>query len=418
MKGNKRKTISTILIVGICIIIMLFSDPAKISASGKYIKTDVFIKKLITELKLNEYTGSGDPYITAAKTAGIIKDGDSVEPSAHITRTDAAVFLNRADEYLHGDTVKLQLLTTVLEKRISDLNKISEGKKEAVAKVYAKGIIKGYSNGYYKQNREFRGSKYISEETARNYIDLVVNQEKRAKLSPDGLLIRTANLPKNASSYEYILECYPNKFYERKFEFMFSEQYKAGKRNPGFEIYPTDIKKSTFKTWNDEWQFSYEMDKYLYDWAYKAETYLNYLFNVDYRTVDDKWIDGLASCYVKSNIDQGESIRRYYIKHIKENKVIVESSLIAVEPSTLYYDGYYCMRAYVRYRITAKNIDVKQNMLLWSQYPALDNLESGEWREGIFDIRFGTNNGFQGDGSYFAIDTLTNFVDQYNVPVE
>jgi hypothetical protein len=414
---NKRKIISTISIIVICTSI-LFSNTAKVSAASKYIKTDNFIKMLVTELKLNVSIRSGDPYITAAKEVGIIKDEDTVKLSAYITRADAAVYLNRADEYLHGDTVHLRLLTTAMEKRISDITNISEERREAVAKVYAKGIIKGYSNGYYKQTREFRGSEYISEATAIRFIDLLVNPSKRAKVSPDGILIRTRNLPKNASNYEYILECYPNNFYERKFEFMFSEQYKAGERDPLQQIYPVNMRISTFRTWNEEWPFSIEMDKYLCDWADKAESYLGYLFNVDYRTVDDKWIEGLAACYEKSNIDEAELIKNYYIKHMKENKVIVECSVIAVEPSTLYYDGGYCMRAYVRYRITADDINVKQNRLLRCAYPVLENLKSGEWREGIFDVRFGTNNGYQGDGSYWAIDILTNFVDAYNVPVK
>ena len=404
-------------------VILLFStygQPVQVDtyAATQYVKVEAFIKNLVTGLDISIDKNENDPYLKAAYNTGILKSGDFTEYTGYLTRTDAAVLINRADEYLYRNTVEEKLLKIVLTKRISDIGKVPAGKREDVAKCFAKGLIVGYSNGYYIQNREFRGSGKVSTGTAKTLIGLVLHPKDRAPVSPDGMLIRTTNLPKNADKYDYILACYPNKFYERKFEFMFTDQYIAGERDPRFEVYPVDMKNTTFKTWIDEWPFSEEMDKYLYDWAATAETYLKYLFNVDYRTVDENWIKGLASCFVKSNIDEAEAIRNYYIKHIKANKVVVESSIIAVEPSTLYDDGDYCMRAYVRYRIIADDINVKQNRLLYCSYPALNNLKSGVWREGIFDIRFGSNDGYGGDGAYWAIDFLSNFIDAYNVPVE
>jgi hypothetical protein len=128
--------------------------------------------------------------------------------------------------------------------------------------------------------------------------------------------------------------------------------------------------------------------------------------------VNNKWIDGLASCYVKTNINRVDHIKKYYLNDMKKNKVVIKSSIIAVEPSTFYDDCAYRMRAYVRYKINAKNIKVKQGDLIYAQYPWLKNLKSGVWREGIFDIEFGTNNGYQGDGAYFAIDNMTMFIDE------
>ncbi|MDF2590218.1 MAG: hypothetical protein K0S41_4061 [Anaerocolumna sp.] len=411
MQKNKIINKGKKLLLLILFISTIFLTSEPINASSKYIKIDSFIKLLVQEIGLNVDKTEENPYIHAAIEGKIVEDGDFKNYSDYITRTDAAVLLNRADEYLHGDTVDEKLLEFVVNKRISDLKKVDKSKREAVAKVYAKGIIKGYSNGYYIQNRSFKGDGYITTTGAKNFIKLVTNTKDRAKLSPDGMLIRTTNLPKNYKKYEYILECYPNKFYEKKFEFMNSVQYKAGRRIPELEIFPVDIRKSTFKTWNEEWPLSIEMDKYLYDWTELAETYLNYIFNVDYRTVDENWVKGLSSVYINSNIDEAENLRSYYIKHLKANKVIVESSIIAVEPSTLYYDTGYCMRAYVRYRIIAKDINVMQNRLINAQYPNLTNLKSGQWREGIFDIRFGSNNGYSGDGSDWAIGRLTSFND-------
>lgn len=405
----KRKL--SVLIVALTILVTsIYSQtPAEISAASQYIKVDAFIKQLVVSMKVKVNTKSKTPYIDAAISAGILKKGQFKKYTSFIARGDAAVLLNRADEYLYGDKVDPKLVKVILEKRISDIKKISSSKREAVAKCFAKGIFTGISNGYYIQNRSFKGKSYLTITDASAAIKLLMNSKSRAKVSPDGMLIKTTNLPKNADKFKYILACYPNKFYERPFEFMLYENWET--RSKDKFAFPVDMNNWTYRNWYNSWSFSKEMDKYLYDWADLAEQYLNYVFNVDYRTVNDKWINGLGSLYTKSNLNEAEEIKTYYIGKMKENKVIVESSIIAVEPSILYYDGNYCMRAYVKYRITAKDITVKQSKLIYTQYPYLDNLKNGVWREGIFDIRFGTNDGSNGDGSDFTIDSLSRFVD-------
>ncbi len=389
---------------------VLSHAPTEATAATKYIKVDAFIKQLVVAMKLKVDTKSKTPYIDAALATGILKKGQFKKYTSYIARGNAAVLLNRADEYLYGDTVAQDLVKVILEKRISDIKKISSNKREAIAKCFAKGLLTGTSNGYYIQNRAFKGKSYLTSTDATATIKLLMNPKNRAKVSPDGMLIRTTNLPKNADKFEYILACYPNKFYERPFEFMMYEHWRTLSKD--YYEFPVGMKNTTFENLHKSWPFSQEMDKYLYNWAEMAEKYLNYVFNVDYRTVDDEWINGLGSLYTKSNINMADSIRTYYIGKMKENRVVVESSIIAVEPSTMYYNNGYCMRAYVKYRISAKKMDVNQSKLIYSAYPYLDNLKSGVWREGVFDIRFGTNDGSNGDGSSFAIDQLTWFGDK------
>lgn len=397
--------------------VVILNIPAQSAEAADNIKVNAFIKLLVTELSLPTDSSFGEPFIEAAKVAGIIKEGDFNKYTGYLTRTDLAVLANRADEYLNGDKVDSKLLSFVLEKRISDIKKIPADKREAVAKVFAKGIIKGYSNGYYIQNRSFKGDGYVTTGTAKTVISLVKNPSKRAKISPDGMLIRTTNLPKHADKYEYILECYPNKFYERQFEFMRMENWKV-KRNPEYYAYPVDMRKRMFKNWYDEWPLSEEMDKHLYEWSALVENYLKYVFNVDYRTVNNEWVKGLAATYARSNHNMEDMINKYYIPYMKKNHVVVESSIIAVEPSTFYEDSDYCMRVYIKYRITADDISVEQDKLLYTQYPALNNLKNGVWRTGIFDIRFIPNNGSNGNGSDVGIEDLGSFVDLFNVPMK
>lgn len=423
MRGKETKNKGLIVLLAIVIlataIIMPTQEPTAASATTtKYMKVNTFIKHLVQTIDLQVDITVKTPYIAAALKAGIVIEGEFTDYNSYITRTDAAVLINRADEYLHSDKVDKKLLKIILDKRISDIKNVPEEKREAVAKVYAKGIIKGYSNGNYTQDRSFKGNDNITAAGAMSAIKLVKNTANRSKISQDGQLIRTTNLPKNADKYEYILASFPNKFYEKKFRFMFSKQYENGTRNREYYAYPVEMKNRTFKTWTDEWAFTIERDKYQDKWVAMAEEYLNYVFNVDYRTIDDEWISGLASLYVNSGIDYEDDIKTYYLNQMKENKVIIESSLISVEPSTLYEDTNYCIRAYVRYRITAKDINVKQNKLLYSQYPQLENLKNGEWRTGIFDIEFGTNNGYQGDGSYWKISDEPVFNDSRNVSVK
>jgi hypothetical protein len=349
---------------------------------------------------------------------GVIEEDDFNDYDKDLTRGDMLVLLSRADDFVNKPSIDEKLIAVVIEKRISDIKKAADTKKEDIAKGFIKGFLKGSFNGWYIQNRNLKLINRVTKTGALSCIKMINDKSLRAKLSPDGKLIRTTKLPKNASSYEYILECYPNKFYEKKFEFMITENWKT-RRNPDSYAYPVEMKTENFKNWYDEWPLIEEMDKHLYEWSAMAEEYLQYVFNVDYRTVDDKWIEGLGSLYARSNTDYAEHMKKYYIGKMKENKVIVESSIIAVEPSALYEDGgEYCMRAYVRYRITAKTINVDHSNLIYAQYPQLNDLINGKWREGIFDIKFGTNNGSAGNGSDFAMDNVTFFIDDFNVPVE
>lgn len=409
------KKITVVLFVMVIILTLPFQHRGnQAEAAAEYITVSSFAETLVSELGLSPEEGT-DGYVNRLIATGIIKDGDFKEYSSNLTRGDMLVLLNRAEEYLNKSTVDADLVKVILEKRISDIGKASESKREDIAKGYAKGFLKGYSNGYYITNRNLKLTSKVTKAGALGCIKMLKNPSLRAKISPDGQLIRTTKLPKNADKFEYILEAYPNAFYERQFEFMLYDRYKQPDYRYG---YPVDMRNMTFKNWYDEWPLSEEMDKYLYDWADLAERYLNYIFNVDYRTVDDEWIEGLGDLFVRSNLDMAETISKFYIGPMKTNSVIVESSIIAVEPSTFYIDGDYCIRAYVKYKITAKNINARQSQLLYSQYPVLDNLKSGVWREGIYDIRFATNNGSSGDGSDFSIDLMTKFVDAYNVRIK
>ena len=196
-KSIMKRGISLLMAVIMVISAAIPGSSAEAAANSK-IRICNFIKLLVPAAGLKAADSQTSPYLKAAKIAGIVKEGDFKDYKAYITRTDAAVLLNRADELLHGDKVDTKQLETVLNKRISDIKKIPAGKREAVAKVYAKGFIVGKSNGMYIQNRSFKGQDYLLASDAKKIVALLKNTKGRAKMSPDGQLIRTTNLPKNA----------------------------------------------------------------------------------------------------------------------------------------------------------------------------------------------------------------------------
>lgn len=284
-------------------------------------------------------------------------------------------------------------LNYVLKKRISDIKDIPKSKREAVAAIVAKGIMKGYSNGLYVQNREFRGNNKITASGAKDVIQKVLNPEKRALISPDGQLIRTTNLPKNADEFPYILECFPNEFYEMDYTFMYLTDYINGSIKKDEYFYPKEV---DYKYLYD-YYFYVELEKDIYDiydfTISQVEQYLNYIFNVDYRTVDEKWIDGLAFAHTRYQEDKRivENIKEY-IEKMKKYKVIVESECISVEPSTMYDSrGHLYIRSYVKYKVTSNNIYAPDNRLIYNASSSIkENIKNGEWQYCYFDIRLST----------------------------
>ncbi len=384
----------------------------------KYITVEDFASELAKEIELEDVNGDG---VNALKNAGIIKDGDFNSYSAYLTRGDATMLLNRADEYLFGDNIDPGLVRIVIEKRISDINKISMNKREDIAKGYIKGFMKGYSNGTYCTDRELRGSKKITRAGALNTIKMIKNKELRAKISPDGQLIRTTNLPQNADYYEYILASYPNKYYDLPFNF---EGMVVLDLEKGFQSVEEEKKYTIPKDVNELLIYDRIVTGYKDDlidgFIESAQIYLKTLFNVDYRTIGNgsKFIEKIEDVitsmpdyekdYVVNSID-------HYVKKIKENKTIIESDGIHIDGSTLYrtINNYY-LRGHAKIRINTNYRD--NNLFSWqeedsivslyndfiyqvagylnrSDYPIDNTIKVGEWKDFYFDIKFkyGTN---------------------------
>lgn len=407
--SKKHRGLSLLLTVIVFLSGILIPMPSMVYAASanSNIRVSDFIRIIVqaTGLEIDETKSS--PYLKAAMTAGIVKNGDFKDYKGYLTRTDAAVILNRADEYLYGDTVDSKLLKIVLEERISDISKMSKGKREAVAKVYAKGFMKGYSNGYYIKSREIRGSEYMTIAGARGVVAMLKDVKKRSKISPDGQLIRTTNLPKNAKDYEYILATYPNSFYEMKFMYQRAKYYYEPKELKDYAS-PARFKYISFHGGN----MKNILEKYLDSWMDRVETNLQQRLNVDYRTIDNTWVNTLRSAYTQ--YDNASSDKRItddikaYVDVVKKNKIVIQSNVISVEPSTLYKKGTYYVRVYIKFKVTYSGTKLTPEDLICGDYIYMPELKKDIWYEGVYDIELGTVNGTSNGSDYYVTNDSLN----------
>lgn len=367
MKELFKRVMATILITTLFVVLFQNVNVKSAEAAVIYITVEEFSKAITKEVTLAATNGS---YAEGLKAVGIIKDGEFSSYSKNITRGDALVILNRADEFLNGTKVEEELVQLIIEKRISDIGKVVEGKRADVAKAYLKGFMKGYYNGAYSADRELKVTKKITKEGALSCIKMLRNKGLRAKMSPDAQLIRTTKLPKNAKTYPYILASFPNAYYEKERVFEGKTLYDMDGNlinyKSGVDYFnPIDVKKYS-PTWY-EGDFSELMYHKQGEWLEKAKSYANHVFNVDYRTIDDIWVQemvNLSIYYDSVHSEWYQDRLERYIKFMKESSTIVKSSEISADLSSLYvFQGNFYLRVRVKYQIKStmapSNIDIE-----------------------------------------------------------
>lgn len=413
MKNNLKKIA---LLTVIAALIFNFTVLAKVSSqASSYISVRDYIKNIVETTKLSVDQTKEEPYITAAISAGLVTEGEFTNYNSNIINEDAAVLANRADELLHGSDYDEKLYHDIEDKkRISDLNKVSKEKQDEVIKVFQKGIMIGSSNGAYTHDRTFKGKTKLKSSDVAGILKRVKTISSRYKISSDGQVIRTTKLPKNYKSYDYILASFPNSFYEEKFLYQTS---KWGATPVNLEDYasPKDLKKMTMNIYDHEYKLSDILEKYQDKWCEKVEKNLSYRLNVSYKTIGDKWINGLRKTYPIFNdisMDSAyEKVISNYASRVKKNKIIIKSSQISVEPSTMFYcrgEGY-MVRCYVKFKITSANTfysyaSGNQDLMIFGTDVYLDGLKKNTWYEATFDVGL-TGNSMTDTGEGVAVTT-------------
>lgn len=413
----------TILMVGES---SITSITASAASKDSKITVNEYLKLLSGATKIEVNSTDKNPYVAAALKGGLIKEGEFTSYNGSIKKEDAAVIANRADELLHGTTYDEDLYKQIkTKKRLSDLGSVTKSKQDSVIKVFSKGIMIGASNGLYTHSRKFNGKEALTTSEAKALVARVKTPSKRRKLSPDGQLIRTTNLPKGNKKqtfpkptkelpyqikhyptykdYPYILESFPNAFYENIF--LYSRGI-SGKKKVELKDYASPVKLLKKKYFNEERGYLLKdvLDNHLDDWTKKAEVNLKTRLNVDYRKIDNEWINKLRKTYyvygdAASDKSRTNDIKEYVTK-VKKNKVIVKGT-VSVEPSTLYYDNGYYMRAYIKFKVVnAANMNVKKEDLIYDGIMFLPDIKKGKWVEAYVDVPFGSANGYSSGKDY------------------
>ncbi len=364
-----------------------------------YCSVETFSSLVAKEINVSAVS---DSYAEGLKAVGIIKEDDFTDFNMNISRGDALVISNRADDFLNRNILFPELIQLAIDKRISDIDKVAKDKRVDVAMAYLKGFMKGYSNGAYSTNRELRVTKKITKAGALSCIAMLKNKSKRAKISPDGQLIRTKNLPVMAKKYPYILESFPNAYYDWKFDYEGVTRYVNNKVVDLIDrvdyAAPVDVNKVTFygdmKTIRAE-----RIDKWIND----TKVYFNNVLNVDYRTIDDSWVDRMIETNdaFKYNEEMMRVSLENYLKKMKKNKTIVECKQVDVDPSSLYFFDSLYLRVHVKFRVVSTDLPLNMaadklleteahNNILYSPYFVnVRRRELGVWQDGYYEVKLG-----------------------------
>jgi len=212
----------------------------------------------------------------------------------------------------------------------------------------------------------------------RNTVIIKTPGKELGAVDPYGRKIRTTNLPKNYKDYPYILADIPNSMYEMKYPYSREGRSKVSSQLhqiPEFTQENIDI------------------------WMSHIKEYGNLLLNVDYRTIDDKWVEDMGSHMIiyASELEKS-SVYKYlnnYKDWVKKNKIQIEGTLIP-EPSMIYDTGFigYYVRSTVKFKFTSFK---ESEYLIFDTskgaYQKKYNLQKGIWYSGYVDFMITTNVG-------------------------
>lgn len=304
--------------------------------------------------------------IKKAVDVDVLKDSGIKNTDAATTVQTAAYLLEKADSSINGGWLSYDydLFIHVQDyNRISDLKKAKKDYRRSLMMCYTKGIMIGKSNGKYSQSRKFLPTSKITKSEATKLVNRLSDTSKRFKLTYDGQLTRTVNLPKNYKEYPYILASFPNSFYEKKM------WYTKQRNNTGWHA---ETPKQTAAKEDPE-----VLDM-ICDTVRKN---LELRLNVNYKkTFTSKWKSELANTYFDPS-DLTSDINKY-VTAAKSRKVVVESYKIVVDPSMVWRntDTSYYVKVYAQFKVKSGNVPTatskKQNEVIFGNYTAMKNLES------------------------------------------
>ncbi len=332
--------------------------------NGKKIKNSV-ITKYSTKYKISEEEAK---YCAAAVKLGILKTKELKKIKKNIVRSEACVFICRAEKLVYEDSFSKEDIDFVIKERLGDVDGIkSDETKKSIAEAYMFGYIKGKSPFDYSHIRLIEPGVRMKKSEVESMIGMLFNKDDRNSLSPDFQIIRNNKLPRQAELYSYILDSFPNEYYDTGFNGMTSDFYEKGKgigadtlkermkRNSFSFVFPKEIEEfNTLKYPGSEFPYNsnvfldcYRNNATLIELTESSVEFYKYALNVNYKTIDNdkEWKTVMGKYLSEEEIEE-------YIKHCKENKTIIECDLVSADPSAVYwYNGDYNCKVYARFRV-------------------------------------------------------------------
>ena len=337
--------------------------------------------------------------------------------------------------------IKDEDILYILDKRITDSEKIAEKNKKWFAKAYAFGYIAGKSDGEFTKSRTFSPTKKAASSTLNKMIVRLTNEKERYTLTPDWQMCRISkkNRPIMEELYEYILDSFPNMYYDSAFNGMRSTRNTVILPKPYYSdfFYYLDVAPARFTNHVQGGGFQFAFPAELHNvldqtdamtygsvYGYKSyypyyneyyirrlnwtdefikeiEEYYTYALNIDYRTIDkdSEWKEVMSKYVFSDKLEE-------YIESCKKNKTIIECDKVAADYSSAYVgDTPLECKVYCHYRIVSdepiKNKDKDNEDFLippcnrWSSSDREGkearkhllyyfNTEIGEWNDNIF----------------------------------
>lgn len=337
--------------------------------------------------------------------------------SKNVNYKIAVTVLVNADEYLNGVTVSSADLK-LAKSRIANLKKAGNTTYQTYfAKAYALGFYVGTKGKDYSTTRTIKSTSKPSKATCEKLIARLTNKSKRYKLTDDLQVIRTTKLPKTADLYPYILDSFPNAYYDTAW-------IHYGAQNA--EMDPSDRNSINFVRYqnmafkdklNDKRAYfmpaefikycnagdnecvvksEYRQLERKYKVFDQAVEFYTYAMNVDYRTIkDDKeWYAVMNKYLSKDYLDN-------YIKDCIKNQVIVECDVITGDTSTFYSTDTERFKMYLHFRVVSDKV-IKEGL---------------SWKDSeLVPVLTSSRNRSRGGLVYYMNYKLGDWVDYYVSP--
>lgn len=338
-----------------------------------------------------------EPTIDAAIANGIIGPYQFRDYGAAITTDEAARICNAVYERLNGDSCSATKYKNVITyERIEDL--ADSDYQDALVKCYCRGIIVGDSLGTFSTSRRLMPAMPISLENAKLALKRLKDPSLRKIISADGQVTRNTDLPESYKEYKYVLESFPNSYYNKPqfYKSVGDEEASSPVEAGSGDLMSgvADDDKTTLDTAT------------VMEWCKKIETALRLRFSIDYTTIGEDWVSDMMSVQY-DGVYSPDSYREKlesYVNAVKSDGSRIQCNKVVCDPSSLYYcQGSYFARAYFSFNVISSKSSSKSGYVEC----ILDGLYSrgtGETISGYVDVPLVSDG--SADNMYVGIDSF------------